>query len=33
MKNYIATGKVDGALLNQFSMDEYEKNFRTSKRV
>jgi len=26
--NYVATGKVDGALLNQFSMDEYENNFR-----
>jgi len=25
---YIATGKVNGTLLNQFSMDEYDKNFR-----
>ena len=25
---YIATGKVSGSLLNQFSMDEYDENFR-----
>ncbi|MBQ9314554.1 MAG: beta-propeller domain-containing protein [Clostridia bacterium] len=25
---YVATGKVNGTLLNQFSMDEYDKNFR-----
>lgn len=25
---YVATGKVSGSLLNQFSMDEYNKNFR-----
>lgn len=26
--NYVATGKVKGSLLNQFSMDEYDGNFR-----
>lgn len=26
--NYVATGKVNGSLLNQFSMDEYDGNFR-----